>query len=276
MYSQYLNSNMSLESFSLILGGGAARGLAHIGLIKRLEELDVSPSLIVWTSMGALIGALSASGYKSSEIQSIAEDARLIDLIDIDVKKGGIKGKRIVKFLEKYLSDTTFSELNIPLKIVATNIDTGEKVVFTEGRIVDAVRASISIPWLFAPAVHAGSHLVDGGVISNLPIEEAIPWVPAIAMSVQMWEMFRDEDRAGELFLKGFFTQGYHILRRTIQLMMIENEKRSYLSHPEVLLLSLARDDIEYYDFQKVDELVDEWYKAGEPISEYLKNYGKK
>ncbi|MFZ2256053.1 MAG: patatin-like phospholipase family protein [Patescibacteria group bacterium] len=96
--------------------------------------------------MGALIGALSASGYKSSEIQSIAEDARLIDLIDIDVKKGGIKGKRIVKFLEKYLSDTTFSELNIPLKIVATNIDTGEKVVFTEGRIVDAVRASISIP----------------------------------------------------------------------------------------------------------------------------------
>ena len=77
-------------------------------------------------------------------------------------------------------------------------------------------------------------------------------------MSVQMWEMFRDEDKVGELFLKGFFTQGYHILRRTIQLMMIENEKRSYNSNPESLLLSLARDDIEYYDFQKIDELIKE------------------
>jgi NTE family protein len=264
------------KKFSLILGGGAARGLAHIGVIKRLEELDNIPGLIVGTSMGAVIGAFYADGYSSAEILAIAGGIRLIDLLDIDIKKGGIKWKKIETFFEKYFGERQFSELKIPLKIIATNIDTGEKVIFTEGRIIDAVRASISIPWVFSPTIQGNYHLVDGGVVSNLPIEESLPWCPVIAFSVQMKNMFSQENQISELFWKNFFTYSYHILSRTIQLMMIENEKHSHITRPDSLLLSLGRDDIEYYDFHRVDELVDAGYMSAISLSQYLSDYEQK
>jgi NTE family protein len=119
---------MEQKEFSLILGGGAARGLAHIWLIRKLEELKIVPSLIVGTSMGGIIGALYAHGYTSHEIQKIAQDTSLVRLIDIDTQKGGIKWDRLTKYLESLLSHAQFSGLKIPLKIIATNIDTGEKM----------------------------------------------------------------------------------------------------------------------------------------------------
>ena len=212
---------MSSRSFSLILGGGAARGFAHIWVIRQVEELGIVPWLIVGTSMGALIGAFYACGYTSHEISQIASSTSLIKLIDLDIKSGWIKWDKIMSFLQKHIGDRDFSQLQIPLKIIATNIDTGEKVVFSEWRIIDAIRASISIPWIFAPVIYKGSHLIDGWIVANLPIEEAIPWLPIVAMSVQKWEMFRDNDTMSDLFCKWFVTYGYHILRKTIQLMLI-------------------------------------------------------
>ena len=88
-----------------------------------------------------------------------------------------------------------------------------------------------------------------------------------------MWEMFRDEEQISEFFMKGFFTSGYHILRKTIQLMMIKNEEQSYKTNPKTLLLSLTRDDIEYYDFQKVVELIEEGYNVSLGIDDYLEQY---
>lgn len=265
---------MSQKSFSLILGGGAARGLAHIGVIRRLEELEQAPALIVWTSMGALVGAFYACGYTSEEISQVATDVSLIKLVDIDFKKWGVKWKKLVKYFEKFFWDTKFSDTKIPLKIIATNIDTGEKTVFSEWKILDAIRASISIPGVFAPYVHDGSHYVDGWVTANLAIEEALVDIPVIAVSVQIHEFHSASEGISPLFSDGFFSTTYQVLRKTIQLMMLKNEQSSEKQRPDAHILHLGRDDIEYYNFNRATELIDEWYQLSENIASYLKNYG--
>lgn len=275
MSNLFSSNNMDSKSFSLILGGGAARGFAHIWVIKHIEELGIVPWLIVGTSMGALIGAFYACGYTSHQISQIASKVSLIKLLDFDIKKGWIKWDKIIHFLEKHIADREFSQLQIPLKIIATNIDTGEKVVFSEWRVIDAIRASISIPWIFTPVISNGAHLVDGGIVANLPIEEAITGFPIVAMSVQKWEMFRDNDKISDLFGKWFFTYGYHILLKAIQLMMIKNEEFSHKTHPDALFLSLMCDDIEYYDFHRMSDLIDEWYNASSSIKSYIDSFRK-
>lgn len=260
-----------MSDFSLILGGGSARGLAHIGVIRRLEELDTQPSLIVGTSIGALIGAMYACGHTSHEMGKIAKNIKLLSLIDPDILKWGIKGKKIVELLKEYFWKKTFGDTSIPLRIVATNIDTGEKVVFSEWKIIDAIRASISIPWVFVPYAHAGMHLVDGGITANLPIEEAQKDSKVIAISVQMsLDRHRKNEGKRVFFIQKPFVSTYLVLRKAVSIMITQNEKVSVASRPDALFLKLGRNDIDYYDFKKVEELVEEGYKMSKPITSYL------
>ena len=144
------------SEFSLALGGGAARGLAHIWVIQRLEELGRIPREISGTSIGAVIGAFYAAGYTSTDMKKIALDTNILKLVDLDLKNWFFKGNKIVKYLEKYLWEMEFSDLTIPLSIVATDIDTGEKVIFREGKVIDAIRSSISLPGIFRPYKYMG------------------------------------------------------------------------------------------------------------------------
>ena len=268
--------NMKNKKYSLVLGGGAARGLAHIGVIKRIDELGNTPACIVGTSMGALVWAFYACGYTSDEIAQVASDVSLIKLLDIDLKKWGIKWKKLMKYFDKFFWDKTFADTVIPLKIIATNIDTWEKTVFTEWKILDAIRASISIPWVFAPYVYKWSHYIDGGVTANLAIEDALPWLPVIAVSVQIQEFLDSTGGMSSLFTEGFFSTTYQVLRKTIQLMMLQNEEQSRACNTQALVIQVGRDDIEYYNFNRVDELIDEWYRLSENIEHYLQNYESK
>ncbi len=265
-----------VKQFSLILGGGAARGLAHIGIIRRLEEDQIMPSCIVGTSIWAVIGAFYACGYTSHDMEGIAMDTDLLSLIDIDITKGGIKWKKIIKFLERYIGSRSFIDCTIPLKIIATDIDTGEKIVFSEGKIIDAIRASISIPGIFSPYKHDGMELVDGGLVANLPIEESLQWYPIIAVSILVDESSRIEKSIQRFFDIWAIKSTYRTLRKSMQIMIRQNEERSLCAYPETLILRIWRDDIDYYAFHRVSELVDEWYKTSEPIAQYLQNYGHK
>jgi NTE family protein len=101
--------------------------------------------------MGSIVATFYALGYDSASIEKIAKEINLIKLIDFNMKKGIIEGKKILAFIEKYIGNPQFNETKIPLIIVATDIDTGEKIVFKEGSILEAIRASISIPGLFSP-----------------------------------------------------------------------------------------------------------------------------
>lgn len=153
----------------LILGGGAARGYAHLGILKKLEEGNIPIDFIIGTSIGALMGAIYASG---NDMEKLFNDVReitflkFVKLIDLTVPmKGLIKGKKIEKFLSDYIEDD-FNNLNIPLYVIAADIKRGKEVIFSEGSIIKAVRASISIPVIFEPVEFHSTKLVDGSIIN--------------------------------------------------------------------------------------------------------------
>lgn len=156
------------------LGGGAARGLFHIGVLGVLEEHGVYPDVIAGTSMGSIIGALYASGFKASDLKRIALDMdwrQIVRLSDIPVPLNGlISGRNIIALLKSILKDRTFSQLKIPYSCVATDLISGEQVVFDDGSLIEAVRASISIPLIFTPVKVRGRVLVDGGLVNVVPV----------------------------------------------------------------------------------------------------------
>ena len=157
------------------LGGGAARGLFHIGVLSVLEEYGVVPDIIAGTSMGSIIGALYASGLKTSDLKQIAcsidwrQVMRLTDIVALP-KSGLIPGRRIVALLKSILGETGFSQLKYTYAAVAADLYTGKQVVFTKGSLIEAIRASISIPGIFTPVYHEGRYLVDGGLVNVVPV----------------------------------------------------------------------------------------------------------
>ena len=156
------------------LGGGAARGLAHIGVLKVLEEHGIFPDIIVGTSMGALVGALYAGGISINDIEQFAlrlNSPRLALLADVTLPLSGlVGGKRVVSLLKSILGDLTFSQMKYDFACVATDIRTGEQVVLSEGSLLEAIRASISLPGIFTPVKIGGRYLVDGGLINEVPV----------------------------------------------------------------------------------------------------------
>jgi NTE family protein len=165
-----------------------------------------------------------------------------------------------MKFLSKHLGDTNFGDLKIPLSIVATNIDTGEKVIFREGRLIDAIRASIGIPGIFIPYKYKGMHLVDGGIIENLPIGTLLTDHPVIAVSVQIDIQKRVRIKKSFFFPNGtMLSNSYGIIRKMVGIMMVQNELRSIQSRESsILLIQPGRDDIDYYDFNKMSIMMHE------------------
>lgn len=164
---------------ALVLSSGAARGLAHIGVIKAMEEGGIYPDLIVGSSIGALVGACYAKNKDMSEFEKIVLETdwkRALDLADFSfglMPKGIIHGEKITKLLKTILGDITFTELKIPLIAVATDLETGEEIAIKDGLVIDAVRASISMPAIFVPVRFRNKFLIDGGIVNPVPIDIA-------------------------------------------------------------------------------------------------------
>ncbi|PHO07384.1 alpha/beta hydrolase [Thermoanaerobacterium thermosaccharolyticum] len=161
----------------LILGGGAARGYAHLGVLKKLEEKNIPIDFIIGTSIGALIGAIYASG---NDLEKIIKDVRdinflkLIKILDLNIpQRGFIKGDKIEKFLSSYMKKD-FDELKIPLYAIATDIKQGREIIFSKGSVIKAVRASISILVVFEPVEFQNTKLVDGSIIDFDAIDLAL------------------------------------------------------------------------------------------------------
>ena len=164
--------------FGLALGGGSARGLAHVGVILALEAYDIPIDIIAGTSIGAVIGSLYASGATVKELEEVAlsiKKSKTLFMIDPTFPRSGlISGDRIEKMLNKFaLKDKTFDDLNIPFAAVATEIENGAEVIISQGKLIDAVRASISIPGIFTPVKYQDYYLVDGGLVNPVPANVA-------------------------------------------------------------------------------------------------------
>ncbi len=166
---------MSKKKIGIALGGGAARGLAHIGVLEILEKGHIPVDMIAGTSAGAIVGALFAKGMSAAEIKKEVLEIDLMkrwQLIDIALPKSGfIGGKKLIELLRGYIGDVEFSDLKIPFACTSTDIMTGEEVIIDKGSVLEGVRASISVPIIFAACEHNGRFLVDGGIVDQVPVE---------------------------------------------------------------------------------------------------------
>lgn len=159
---------------ALVLGGGAARGFAHIGVIKVLEAQGIVPDMVVGTSAGAVVGVLYAGGFGGFELQKIAMKLDESQVGDWGLPDRGVfKGEALQAFINKALQGRTLEKLQRPFGAVATDLNSGESVVFRTGDSGMAVRASGSVPGVFQPVLIAGREYVDGGLVSPVPVRAA-------------------------------------------------------------------------------------------------------
>jgi len=169
--------NAAKPKVGLALGGGYAWGLAHIGVLEVLEAAGIPIDVISGTSIGALVGALYAREREAAILKHQATQldwVGLASLIDPAVLKSGLfVGKRITNLLKRLMGDVSFNELGIPFACVATDIISGDEVVMKTGKVLEAVRASISIPVIFTVVKKDGRFLVDGGLVNNVPVSVA-------------------------------------------------------------------------------------------------------
>jgi len=282
----------------LVLSGGAARGLAHIGVLKALEEQGVGIDFISGTSMGAAVGGLYASGYRAADLESMVLELdwqwalsdtqpraqipfrRKQDDRDFLLKQkisfrddgslgfplGVIQGQNLNLLLENWLirsmEISDFDQLPIPFRAVATDIASGEKVVFSSGHLPQAIRASMSIPAVFTPTEVNGRLLVDGGMVDNIPIDEArkMGATRIIAIDIGTPLAARDE-------LKSVFD----VLNQTTTLMTRKNSEAQLatLKSSDILI----QPELSSYgsgDFTQAKQIIDAGYQAAKQLAPRL------
>ena len=158
----------------LALGGGAAKGFAHIGVIKMLEANGIRPDVVAGTSAGSVVGALYASGMDAFQLQETAIALDQASLRDVRLFSGGVvQGQKLQDYVNQQVKNRPLDKLNVPFAVVATQLETGQRTVFVRGNTGQAVRASSSVPGVFEPVEISGKHYVDGGVVSPVPVDAA-------------------------------------------------------------------------------------------------------
>lgn len=178
-----------MKNITLALGGGGTKGFAHIGVIKQLEKYGYQPSAIAGTSAGGIVGSLYAVGYSTAEIESFARSLNYAKLFTLNTNEApsllGLGG--LYALLDKYLGKKTFNEVKIPFAVTAVDSKTGSEYVINSGKIIDAVKATTTIPGIFPAYIHNDKNLVDGAVLNPVPVNIA-RWlrydVPVLAISL--------------------------------------------------------------------------------------------
>ncbi len=159
---------------SLALSGGAARGVAHVGVLEVLGEAGIPVRAVAGTSAGAIVGALYAAGVSTARMRQLALETSWVDFFRVRLPHAGLlPGEGLQDFLERVIPARTFAELRLPFVAVATDLASGNRVDLAEGEVARAVLASCSVPVLLEPVRHRGLLLVDGGVASQVPVRAA-------------------------------------------------------------------------------------------------------
>lgn len=161
----------------LALGSGSARGCAHIGVLRAMQELDIQPEIVCGSSMGALVGGFYVSGHLSELEQWLREiDAyQMLRYLDIGLLAGGgfIEGRRLLDFFhQEHIGDVQIEALPMPFAAIATNLTSGDEVVLEQGSLLEAIRASIALPGILTPFKQGQDWLVDGGLVNPVPISQ--------------------------------------------------------------------------------------------------------
>jgi NTE family protein len=182
---------------ALVLGGGGARGFAHVGVLRVLEQEKIPIDLLVGASAGSLIGAIYADVADSFELESIAWQVEKDEIVDWSLfgsARGPVTGNALEEFVKKHVRAPTIEQLRLPFVAVATDLRTGQEVVFDRGPVAVAVHASSAIPGIFRPVIHEGRSLVDAGVIDPVPVSVARTLGADVVIAVDVGRELEDEE----------------------------------------------------------------------------------
>jgi len=194
------NDHPTEPGITLVLGGGGARGLAHAGILEVLAEANIPIRAIVGTSIGAEIGAFYCAGTPVEQLAAMVRDFDWMATLKLfwpTLTSGGLtSGRNIEGYLQEQLGDKTFADCRPPLRALATDMHSGQQAILSEGRLVDAVRASIAIPGIIAPHRLDGRLLGDGGLVNPLPVDVAqeVFGGPVVAVAVHPGAVSAEED----------------------------------------------------------------------------------
>jgi NTE family protein len=205
---------------ALVLGGGAARGFAHIGVIKALEAQGIVPDMVVGTSAGSVVGALYASGMSGFDLQKLAlqmEEDMVADWALPD--RGVLKGEALQDFINQKVRNLSIQKLPKPLGVVATDLQSGEMVLFRTGNTGIAVRASSAVPGVFQPVEISGRDYVDGGLTSPVPAQSARAMGADFVIAVDISNVSRQDKLTGtlDILLQTFSIMGHAISRHELE-----------------------------------------------------------
>ncbi len=274
------------KNVSLVLSGGGARGIAHIGVIEELEKQGYNIKSISGTSMGALVGGIYAIG-KMQEYKNwiyTLDKLEVFKLLDFTLSiQGLVKGDRVFNKMREFIPDMNIEDLKINYAATATDLIEKEEVVFTRGSIFDAVRASVSIPTVFTPVETENSLLVDGGVIDNVPISHVkrtkndILIVVHVNADVPVYKPFlpkNEKEHKNSMYKKkirdfqAYLSKNnpitnneklgyFNLINKTLALLTYQVAKMTIEKYPPDILINVSRDTCSTFDFYKAEELVE-------------------
>ncbi len=255
------------EPVGLLLSGGSARAFAHIGVIKALEELDISPDYIISNSMGSIVGILYAAGLNSAQIFEIVKNIDPATLFNLTYPfEGGLLDpSAFVSFVSSYLGETTeLEDLPIPIIVITEDAKTKRQVLLGEGDIAAVLAASFALPVYFPPVEFRGHILVDGGITNLVPVEIATRFSKEVIVSTTFYE-------GKGINLKnpiGVLNVSMDIVKRRLGVS-------SLLQNPGVIWIRCDVEDFSFMDFDKVEELEREGYASAVSLSDQLKHLSR-
>ncbi|KAA9025985.1 patatin-like phospholipase family protein [Niallia endozanthoxylica] len=236
---------MGRPKIGLALGSGGARGFAHLGVIKVLVENGIQIDYIAGSSMGSLVACFYGAGIEMDRLYKLSTAFKRKYYLDFTVPKMGfIAGKRVKELIRVFTKGKHLEELMIPVSVVATDLMTGEKVVFQKGPIAEAVRASISIPGIFVPEKQNGRLLVDGGVVDRVPVSVVKEMGADIVIGVDVSRVKTNAD----------ISTIYDVIMQSLDIMQME-----LVEYRQIASDIMIRPRVEEYSsraFTNIDEMI--------------------
>ncbi len=240
-----------MKKLGLALGAGSVRGLAEIGVLKVFEKENIPVNYIAGTSIGSLIGAMYCSGITAKELERVALESHWKDLLDFTLPKEGLlKGNKVEKFIRQNIRNKQFSDLNIPLSIISTDLNKEKRIIFNRGDVAKAVRASISAPVFFVPVKFNKMLLVDGAIVDPIPVDVVKEMGADVICAVDV--TFNIEDISIKIKHQNKFPETFKEAFIKEELIMIKDHiKKEYKHLPDFIL--------DFFSVERVRRLFDKY-----------------
>lgn len=272
------------KNVALVMSGGGARGMAHIGVIETLLKKGYTITSIAGTSIGSVIGGVYISGKLEPFREWVKSTSKLdvFRLMDFAINKAGfIKGEKVFKEIKKYLSDSDIEQLDIPYAAVAVDIKNHRQIIFKSGSLIEAIRASVSIPTVLTPIQWGETELVDGGVLNPLPLDVITRKPGDLLIAIDLnadiayqappkflttTELSTTYDKSLEFINEkwsSFFKNGrqkrsgfFDLVTNTLYAMQMRLTQMSIQKHQPDLVIEISREACDIFEFHRADELI--------------------